>query len=73
MLDLPVVKSSISRQIAEQLGLAIVGGRSKIGDRLPIKDELAQGYGVSRSSVREALKRLSAQNLVRTRPGTNRR
>lgn len=64
-----IVKSSISRQIAEQLREAIVDGRFKIGDRLPTEDELAQRYGVSRPSVREALKGLAAQNLVRARRG----
>jgi len=64
-----IVKASISKQIAEQLRNAIVDGQFKIGDRLPTEDELAQRYGVSRPSVREALKRLAAQNLVRARRG----
>ena len=64
-----IVKESISRQIAEQLRKAIVDGQFKIGERLPTEDELAQRYGVSRPSVREALKRLAAQNLVRARRG----
>lgn len=64
-----IVKASISRQIAEQLRHAIVNGQFKIGERLPTEDELAQRYGVSRPSVREALKRLAAQNLVRARRG----
>jgi len=67
--ELSIVKSSISRQIAEQLREAIVNGHFKIGERLPTEDELAQRYGVSRPSVREALKRLAAQNLVRARRG----
>lgn len=69
MQELSIVKSSISKQIAEQLREAIVSGQFKIGDRLPTEDELAQRYGVSRPSVREALKRLAAQNLVRARRG----
>ena len=64
-----IVKTSISKQIAEQLRAAIVDGQFKIGDRLPTEDELAQRYGVSRPSVREALKRLAAQNLIRARRG----
>ena len=64
-----IVKASISKQIAEQLRNAIVNGHFKIGERLPTEDELAQRYGVSRPSVREALKRLAAQNLVRARRG----
>ena len=62
-------KTSISRQIAEQLREAIVSGKFKIGERLPTEDDLAQRYGVSRPSVREALKRLAAQNLVRAKRG----
>ena len=62
-------KASISRQIAEQLRNAIVAGQFKIGQRLPTEDELAKRFGVSRPSVREALKRLAAQNLVRARRG----
>ena len=64
-----IVKSSIPKQIAEQLREAIVSGHFKIGERLPTEDELAQRFGVSRPSVREALKRLAAQNLVRARRG----
>ncbi len=64
-----IVKESISKQIAEQLRSAIVSGQFKIGERLPTEDELAQRYGVSRPSVREALKRLAAQNLVRAKRG----
>jgi GntR family transcriptional repressor for pyruvate dehydrogenase complex len=64
-----IVKTSISKQIAEQLREAIVNGKFKIGERLPTEDELAQRYGVSRPSVREALKRLAAQNLVRAKRG----
>lgn len=69
MQESAIVKTSISKQIAEQLREAIVSGQFKIGERLPTEDELAQRYGVSRPSVREALKRLAAQNLVRARRG----
>ena len=69
MTDSALDKSSISKQISEQLRAVIVSGRFKIGQRLPTEDELAQRYGVSRPSVREALKRLAAQNLVRAKRG----
>lgn len=69
MSQTTIVKASLSKQIAEQLRSAIVSGQLKIGERLPTEDELAQRYGVSRPSVREALKLLAAQNLVRARRG----
>jgi len=40
VLDSPIVKSSISKQIAEQLRHTIVNGRFKIGERLPSESEL---------------------------------
>ncbi len=64
-----VVTTSVARQIAEVLRSAIVEGRLKTDERLPTEDELAQRYGVSRPTIREALKRLAAQNLVRSRRG----
>lgn len=69
MQERAIVKASLSKQIAEQLREAIVNGQFKIGERLPTEDELAQRFGVSRPSVREALKRLAAQNLVRAKRG----
>ena len=69
MQENTIVKASLSKQIAEQLRAAIVSGQFKIGERLPTEDELAQRFGVSRPSVREALKRLAAQNLVRAKRG----
>ncbi|WP_316368434.1 FadR/GntR family transcriptional regulator [Candidatus Thiodiazotropha sp. CDECU1] len=69
MQEQAIIKSSISKQIAEQLRAAIVSGRFKSGERLPTEDELATRYGVSRATVREALKRLAAQNLVRSKRG----
>ncbi len=56
MQENTIVKASIFKQIAEQLRSAIVNGHFKIGERLPTEDELAQRYGVSRPSVREALR-----------------
>jgi DNA-binding FadR family transcriptional regulator len=56
-------------QIAEQIRQRILAGRLSADDRLPGEQELAQQFGVSRPTVREALKRLAAQNLIRTRRG----
>ncbi len=48
---------------------AILDGRLKVDERLPTEEELAARYSVSRPTIREALKRLAAQNLVRSRRG----
>ncbi len=59
----------LSVAIADQIRAAILEGRLIEGERLPSEAELAASFGVSRPTVREALKRLAAQNLIRTRRG----
>ncbi|MGH3320092.1 MAG: FadR/GntR family transcriptional regulator [Streptosporangiaceae bacterium] len=56
-------------QIEEQIRGAILAGDLQAGDRLPRESSLAQQFNVSRSTVREALRALSAQNLVYKVPG----
>jgi len=60
--DLPV-------QIAEAIKAAIISGQLIVDERLPSEAELSAEFGVSRPTVREALKRLAAQNLIRTQRG----
>lgn len=64
-----VVTASAAKQIAESLRAAIMDGRLKVDERLPTEDELALRFKVSRPTVREALKRLAAQHLIRSRRG----
>ncbi|MEJ0028531.1 MAG: FadR/GntR family transcriptional regulator [Rhizomicrobium sp.] len=64
-----VVTAGAAKQIAKDIREAILHGRIKVGERLPTEDELAASYGVSRPTIREALKLLAAQNLVRARRG----
>jgi GntR family transcriptional repressor for pyruvate dehydrogenase complex len=65
----PIVTTSAAKQIAEHLRSAILDGEIKGEERLPTESELAARYGVSRPTVREALKRLAAQNLISSRRG----
>ncbi len=65
----PVNQQSLSRQIADQLRQAIIEGTFEADDRLPTEDELAIRFQVSRPTIREALKILAAQNLVRSKRG----
>lgn len=57
------------QQVADELADLIRTGRLKTGVRLPIESEIATSFGVSRSTVREALRVMTAQNLVVTRRG----
>ncbi|MFT6674330.1 MAG: DNA-binding FadR family transcriptional regulator [Sulfitobacter sp.] len=60
--DLPV-------QIAGAIRDSIIQGQLLVDQRLPTEAELAVQFGVSRPTVREALKRLAAQSLIRTQRG----
>lgn len=55
--------------IVEQLRNEIFQGRRKPGDRLPPEQVLAGQFSVSRTGVREALRVLESQGLVRIRHG----
>ncbi|WP_135080639.1 FadR/GntR family transcriptional regulator [Terasakiella sp. SH-1] len=65
----PLVTESLAKQISETIRQAIVEGDLKVDERLPTEPELAARFGVSRPTIREALKRLAAQNLIRSRRG----
>jgi DNA-binding FadR family transcriptional regulator len=56
-------------QVADQLRSLIIGGHLAVGDRLPNETELAKEFGVSRATVREALRTLAAQRLILTAKG----
>jgi len=54
--------------LAQRLGIAIVTGQNRPGSVLPGEIELAEGFGVSRSVIRESLRMLAAKGLVESRP-----
>jgi len=56
-------------QVAEQLRTLVVAGTLQPGARLPNEEVLAREYGVSRATLREALRSLAAQDLIRTSKG----
>ena len=65
----PLVTASLAKQIAEKIRASITDGTLKADDRLPTEQELANQFQVSRPTIREALKRLAAQSLIRSRRG----
>ncbi|NOD46315.1 MULTISPECIES: FadR/GntR family transcriptional regulator [unclassified Ruegeria] len=71
MKTAPRKTADLSAQIAQAIRDAIVSGEL-IGDaRLPSEAELSDQFQVSRPTVREALKRLAAQSLIRTQRGAS--
>ena len=65
----PRSSKDLSAQIAAAIRDAIVSGALPVDERLPSEAELAEQFEVSRPTVREALKRLAAQSLIRTQRG----
>jgi GntR family transcriptional regulator len=57
------------QQIAEDLRTQIDDGTLAPGNQLPTEIELRDRYGASRNTIRDAIKRLSSQGLIETRPG----
>lgn len=56
-------------QVADQLRQLILVGDLKPGDQLPVEARLCEIFGVSRSTVREAVRLLAAQDLIHTTRG----
>jgi hypothetical protein len=61
---IPAKTSRISTNIVDQIRKAILSGELKPGDRLPSEKELAENFGVSKASLREAFRALEALGLT---------
>lgn len=59
-------KQDIKEQVFQQLLKKIERGEWKPGEKLPSENELTKKMGVSRITVREAIQKLAAINLVET-------
>lgn len=75
MTELPPLSprpvQSAPEQIATSIKESILDGRLKPGDRLPSEERLATMYGVSRPTVREALRSLRAAHVLASSLGRN--
>lgn len=65
----PLIKRSLVDQALEQLRLRISEGRWAIGERLPTEPELSAELGISRNTVREAMRVLAFSGLIEVRQG----
>jgi DNA-binding FadR family transcriptional regulator len=62
------ITRNLHQRLADQLGLAIVGGEFVPGEALPSEVKLCERLGVSRTAMREAIRGLVAKGLVESRP-----
>jgi DNA-binding FadR family transcriptional regulator len=65
----PIRPTRASSDVIAQIRRAILSGQYRPGDRLPTEREMAQQFGVSRVTVRDALRALEANGLVRVKVG----
>jgi GntR family hexuronate regulon transcriptional repressor len=58
------------QQVATSVAAGIAAGQYRVGTRLPSERDLAEEFGVSRPTVREAMIALEIRGLVEARPGS---
>lgn len=68
MFDI-VVSKKISEVVIDQIQKKIISGELKEGDQLPPEREMIQDMGISRSTLREALKALEVMGVIESRQG----
>ncbi len=65
-----VKENRIYKSIVDQILEAIYRGDLKVNDKLPSENELSQIFGVSRVTVREAIRSLEQAGMVEVRQGS---
>ena len=65
----PIKNTKVYEQVIEQIEGMITNGVLKKGDRLPSERELVEQLGVSRASIREALRSLEIIGLIESKQG----
>lgn len=65
----PIDRSGITELVVQRIKDLLERGELKGGSRLPPERELAEMLGISRPSLRTALKALSVMGIIRAKPG----
>lgn len=68
-LQVPVRGMTLSAQVTEQVVSLITSGAWPVGTRIPPENTLVDRLGVSRNTVREALRSLVHTGMLEARPG----
>lgn len=65
----PIRSARAFEEIATQIRTELVEGRLRVGSRLPSERALSEQFGVSRNTLREALRSLENAGLIRLQKG----
>ncbi len=65
----PVRPTRVSEQVAHQIKALILSGQLEPGTRLPPERDLAQQFGLSRMTLRDALRALESRGFIRVKVG----
>jgi len=65
----PAKQTRIYQDVVEQIQEAILAGQLKIGEQLPAERKLIDMFGVSRGTLREALRVLQQKGLIEIKTG----
>ncbi len=65
----PIKSKKVYQHVIEQIQVMVMDGTLKKGDKLPAERELAETLGVSRTSIREALRVLEIIGTIESRQG----
>lgn len=65
----PIKNTKVYEQVMEQIKDMILNGTLKKGDKLPSERDLAEQLGISRASLREAIRCLEIIGLIESRQG----
>jgi GntR family transcriptional regulator, transcriptional repressor for pyruvate dehydrogenase complex len=66
----PIARSRAYEMVVDQIEEQILSGALRVGDRLPGERDLSARLEVSRAAVREAIRTLEAQGVVRSAVGS---
>lgn len=61
--------NGLVEEVQRQLEVALLDGRYPANSKLPSERMLAEQFSVSRNTIREAMQRMVARGLLRSRPG----
>lgn len=61
--------NGLVEDVQRQLEMALLDGRYPANSKLPSERTLAEQFSVSRNTIREAMQRMVARGLLRSRPG----